>query len=104
MAVTTRLKKVTVIAERVLRDDVLALLKRHHASGWTLTEVTGEGSRGMRASEWEGSNVKIHSLVSPAKAEAIMEDIAAQFFADWSLVVYASDVEVLRGEKYLDAE
>ena len=101
MAVKIHLRKVTIIAERVLRDDLLDLLKRHGATGWTLTSVEGEGSRGIRASEWEGSSVQIDTLVSLEAADALMEEIGRQYFADWSVIVYAADVEVLRGEKYL---
>lgn len=101
MAVKIHLCKVTIIAERVLRDDLLDLLKRHGATGWTLTAVEGEGSRGIRASEWEGRSVQIDTLVSPQAAEAIMEEIGRIYFSDWSVIVYSTDVEVLRGEKYL---
>jgi nitrogen regulatory protein PII len=101
MALKIHLRKVTVIAERVLRDDLLDLLKRHGATGWTLTAVEGEGSRGIRASEWEGSSVQIDTLVSPQAAEAIMEEIGRIYFSDWSVIVYAAEVEVLRGDKYL---
>jgi nitrogen regulatory protein PII len=95
------LRKVTIIAERVLRDDLLDLLKRHGATGWTLTAVEGEGSRGIRASEWEGRSVQIDTLVSPLAADAIMDEIGRIYFRDWSVIVYAAEVEVLRGEKYL---
>jgi len=94
------LRKVTIIGERVLRNDLLKLLKRHGATGWTLTAVEGEGSRGIRASEWEGRNVQIDTLVPRETADAIMTDIAETYFQDWSLIVYASDVDVLRGGKY----
>jgi nitrogen regulatory protein PII len=101
MAVKIHLRKVTIVAERVLRDELLELLKRHGATGWTLTAVEGEGSRGIRASEWEGRSVQIDTLVSIQSADGIMEEIAAKYFTDWSVIVYAAHVEVLRGEKYL---
>ncbi|MBP6783379.1 MAG: hypothetical protein KA152_06285 [Verrucomicrobiales bacterium] len=101
MAVRISLRKITIIAERVLRDDIIALLKKHGARGWTLTMVEGEGSRGIRASEWEGRNVQIDTLVSPDLAEPIMDEIGERYFADWSVIVYVTDVEVLRREKYL---
>ena len=101
MAVRISLRKITIIAERVLRDDIIALLKKHGARGWTLTMVEGEGSRGIRASEWEGRNVQVDTLVSPDLAEPIMDEIGERYFADWSVIVYVTDVEVLRREKYL---
>jgi nitrogen regulatory protein PII len=100
MAVKIHLRKVTIIAERVLRDDLLKLLKRHGASGWTLHTVEGEGSRGIRASEWEGHNVQIDTLVPIETADSIMTEISNLYFADWSIIIYSVDVEVLRGEKY----
>lgn len=95
-----RFKKITIVAERLLHDQVVDLLKKHQVSGWTAQSVTGEGSRGLRASEWEGSNVQIYTLVPEALAEAIMADIAEHYFENWSVVVYSQDVEVLRPEKY----
>jgi len=100
MAVKVHLRKVSIVAERVLREELLELLKTSGATGWTLTSVEGEGSRGIRASEFEGSNVQIDTLVAPELADTLMEKIAARYFADWSLIVYSADVEVLRGDKY----
>jgi hypothetical protein len=31
----------------------------------------------------------------------MMEEIGRTYFSDWSVIVYAAEVEVLRGEKYL---
>lgn len=97
----TALKKVTVVTERLLRDQIIDLLKKHKATGWSITAVEGEGSRGNRTSDFEGRNAKIITIVSPQTADAIMEDIAENFFEDWAIIVYSSDVEVMRGEKYV---
>jgi nitrogen regulatory protein P-II 2 len=101
MVVKVRLRKITIIAERLLRDPLLELLKRHGVTGWTITAVEGEGSRGVHASEWEGRNVQIETLVSPDISATIMTEIGDRYFEDWAIIVYASDVDVLRGEKYL---
>lgn len=101
MVVKVRLRKITIIAERLLRDQLLDLLKRHGVSGWTITAVEGEGSRGVRASEWEGRNVQIDTLVSPDISGAIMQEIGELYFEDWAIIVYAADVDVLRGGKYI---
>ncbi|MFY8215236.1 MAG: P-II family nitrogen regulator [Chthoniobacterales bacterium] len=100
MAVKVHLRKVSIVAERVLREELLELLKTCGATGWTLTSVEGEGSRGIRASEFEGSNVQIDTLVAPEVADTLMAQVADRYFADWSLIVYSADVEVLRGDKY----
>lgn len=97
----TSLKKVTINAERLLRDQIIELLKKHGATGWSITAVEGEGSRGNRTSDFEGRNAQIDTIVSPETADAIMAEIAATYFEDWAIIVYSSDVEVMRGEKYL---
>ena len=101
MALRQTLRKVTIIAERVLRDDLIELVKAKGAKGWTLTMVEGEGSRGIRASEWEGRNVQLDTLVSPEVAETIMDEVGSRYFKDWSVIVYVADVEVLRKDKYV---
>jgi nitrogen regulatory protein P-II 2 len=101
MALKQTLRKVTIIAERVLRDDLIALVKAKGAKGWTLAMVEGEGSRGIRASEWEGRNVQLDTLVSPEVADAIMDEVGSRYFKDWSVIVYVADVDVLRKDKYV---
>lgn len=95
-----RLKKVTIIGERLLKEPLIELLRQHGARGFTLTAVEGEGSRGVRASEWEGRNVCFDTIVSAPVADAIMEAVGSRYFDDFSVIVYAVDVDVLRGEKY----
>lgn len=97
----TALKKVTIVAERLLRDQILEVLRKHGATGWSIAAVEGEGSRGNRTSDFEGRNSQIDTIVSAETADAIMGDIAENYFADWAVIVYSSDVEVLRGDKYL---
>lgn len=95
------LKLVTVIVERVIRDRITEDLKKLGATGHTLTDVTGEGSRGVRASEWEGSNVKIETVVSPTVAEAILRHVSDTYFEHFAVIVYTQDVQVVRGDKYV---
>jgi nitrogen regulatory protein P-II 2 len=95
------LKLVTVIAEALLEDQLIADIKRLGARGYSRGEVYGEGSRGLRASEWEGKNVRIETLVGEATATRILEHLAATYFADYAMVAYVADVGVVRGEKYV---
>ena len=45
------LTKVTMVSESTLKEPIVALIRRHGATGFTLTKVEGEGSRGVRASD-----------------------------------------------------
>lgn len=94
------MKLVTIITEGLLKEQIIAVLKTHHVSGYTVTCADGEGSRGIHASHWEGPNLKIETIVSPDAGAAILEHIAETFFDHYAVVAWVSDVEVLRGEKF----
>jgi hypothetical protein len=96
-----RLKKVTIVAESLLRPQLLKLLAAQGVTGHTITLAEGSGSRGVRASEWEGRNIQIDTLVNDATADALMREIAARFFDHFAVIAYCCDVEVLRGEKFV---
>ncbi len=98
---TTPLKLVTIVAEAILEERLLQAIRDLGARGYTLTEVRGEGSRGVRASEWEGKNVKIESLVGPEVAERILAHLAERYFPHFAVVAFVEDVTVVRGEKYV---
>lgn len=98
---TISLKLVTIIAERILRDHIIEDIQSQGAKGYTLTDVSGEGSRGVRASEWEGRNIKIEAVVSAQVADAIVEHVAQNYFQHHAVIVYTQDVSVVRGDKYI---
>ena len=97
---TVRLSKVTIVAEAFLEERILREIKECGARGFTLTEARGEGSRGVRASEWEGKNVRIETLVSPDVAHRILSHVADAYFPHFAVVAWVGEVEVVRGDKY----
>ena len=98
---TTKLKLVTIIAETILEDRLRRELKQLGARGYTIGAARGEGTRGLRAIDWEGQSVRIETLVSAETAERIMAHLAQQYFTAYAVIAYSVDAEVLRGEKYL---
>lgn len=97
---TVQLKLLTVIAEAYLEPRLLEQIKTLGARGYSVSEVRGEGSRGVRASEWEGRNVKIETMVSVEVADLILQHVAAHYFANYAVVAYITDVHAVRGDKY----
>ena len=95
------LKLVTIVTERILEDRLLRTLVQLGAKGYTLTQATGKGSGGVRASEWEGPDTKIETLVIEDVAQAIMDHVADTFFEHYAVIVYVQDAAVVRGEKYV---
>jgi nitrogen regulatory protein P-II 2 len=95
------LKLVTVIVEAYISDRVTREIQSLGATGFTATAAEGQGSRGVRASEWEGKNIKIETLASEAVAEKILDLLSEHYFANYAVVVYVQDVGVVRGDKYV---
>jgi len=93
--------KVTIIIESLLKDEVLKLIRKHGATGFTLTKVEGEGSRGTRAQDWEGRNIKIETIVNERVADLILEGLADEYFEDYAVIAWLSEVNVLRGDKFV---
>ena len=98
---TTTLKLVTIVTERILEDRMLRTLADMGARGYTLTQATGKGSRGVRASEWEGPDTRIETLVSADVADRIIQHIAEHFFEHYAVIVYVQEADVVRGDKYV---
>ena len=98
---TVSLKLVTIVTERILEDRLTRTLDELGAKGYTLTQATGRGSRGVRASEWEGPDTRIETLVSPEVAESLVNHIAERYFEHYAVIVYVQDAAVVRGDKYI---
>jgi nitrogen regulatory protein P-II 2 len=97
---TEPLKLVTIIAEAILEERLCGDLRRLGARGYSIGTVRGEGSRGVRATEWEGKNIRIESIVGEDVADAIVTHVATEYFTNFAVIVYVSDVTVVRGSKY----
>jgi nitrogen regulatory protein P-II 2 len=97
---TVPLRKVTIVAEGLLEDRLLRDLREHGVRGFTISEVRGEGSRGVRASEWEGRNVRIETIVSPEVADAVLHHVAGHYFEHFAVIAWVEEVKVVRGDKY----
>ena len=96
---TVTLRLVTIIAERTVRDRLLDAVHALGATGHTISDVHGEGSRGARVA-WGGPSVKIEAVVTAEVADRIAAHVAERYFAHHSVIVYLQNVEVLRGSKY----
>ena len=98
---TVALKLVTIVAEEVIAPKLAEDLMRLGASGYTMTEAHGQGSRGKRLGRVGEVNMRIEAVVSAAVAEAILERLAAHYFPRYATIAWVGDVAVMRGEKYV---
>lgn len=90
----------TIVTEGLLKEKMITLLRRHGATGHTITRAEGEGSRGVRARDWEGPNLKFECLLSQDAADAALEEIGERYFENYAVIAWISEVSVLRKGKF----
>jgi nitrogen regulatory protein PII len=94
-------KLVTVVCEAALEETLLKDLEALGARGYTVTDARGKGSRGRRNATWGPlANIRIEVLCDEATAGAICEALRTRYYDDYSMVLFVSDVEVLRPGKF----
>jgi len=98
--------KVTIIAERLLQDGIVKLLEADGAKGYTIVDGSGKGEHFNRASDRASmvsafSIIRIEAIVTDReRGEKVARDIADRFFRQHSGIVYLSEIEVLRPERF----
>ncbi len=98
---TIRRKLVTIITEAALEFELLEVLDALGASGYTITNARGKGSRGIRDAGWtSSSNIRIEVICSKELATTITGYLHENFYNNYAMVVYESDVSVLREDKF----
>ena len=93
-------KLITIICEPVLKSIVLNLARENGATGFTVTEVTGEGNGENNSGEHLETKLKIEIIAAPALASKLSQAVADRFFGHYSLITYSLDISVLRPEKF----
>ncbi len=93
-------KLVTIIAEPVLEPRLTSEFRQLGATGWTIVEGRGEGSRGIHAAEIPGINIRVETIVTAAVADRIVAHLALNYFDDYEVIAFVTDVAVVRGDKY----
>lgn len=91
----------TIVTEAALETDLTEAIRKLGATGYTITDARGRGSRGVRDAEWvTSSNIRIEVICEAETADAIAEHLRDNYYRDYAMVLYLSDVSVLRPEKF----
>lgn len=94
-------KLLTITCEILAQKNIIEILKKHDITGYTTFEVEGNGARGLRGQGLKNEkNVKIEVIMREDKLSDIVEEISRTMFANFALVLYVSDVSVVRTEKF----
>ncbi|WP_017303735.1 P-II family nitrogen regulator [Spirulina subsalsa] len=104
---TQQASKLVIVTEKLLLKKIVKIIDEAGATGYTVIETGGKGSRNVRSSGQPtvsdtNSNIKIEVLTANRDmALKISDEVAARFFNDYSGIAYLCDVmEVLHAHKF----
>lgn len=98
---THAMKLVTIVGEALARERVTRLLSEEGARGYTLFAVEGTGAKGSRVADIEEfTNIQIEVIVPEPVAQRLMERIQRELLPHFAMIVFETDVRVLRQEKF----
>ncbi|MGD1950153.1 MAG: P-II family nitrogen regulator [Leptolyngbyaceae cyanobacterium] len=99
--------KLVIVTEKLLLNKIARIIDQAGATGYTVLDAGGKGSRNMRSSgkptvSDSFSNIKFEVLTPNREmAVKISDEIAARFFDNYSGISYLCDVmEVLHAHKF----
>ena len=94
-------KLLTVITEATLEAKLCELFEQLGAHGYTITDARGKGSHGVRNAGWTASaNIRIEIVCGESCARRIADSLRERYSDDYAMILYLSEVEVLRPDKF----
>ncbi|MDJ0698525.1 MAG: transcriptional regulator [Woeseiaceae bacterium] len=94
-------KLVTIVTEAALETELCESLLQLGASGYTVTEASGSGSRGVRDAGWSSnSNVRVEVVCSAELAAKIADHVRLKYYDHYAMILFEETVRVLRPEKF----
>ena len=94
-------KLLTIITEALLENELCEAIDRLGATGYTVTNARGRGSRGVRDAGWTSSgNIRVEVVCSKALSEEIAEYLRSKYYDHYAMIIFESDVRVLRSGKF----
>ncbi len=98
--------KLVIVTEKILLKKIAKIIGEAGATGYTVMDTGGKGSRNVRSSGQPivsdtESNIKFEVLTeSREMAEKIADQIAVKFFTDYAGIAYICNAEVLYGNSF----
>jgi nitrogen regulatory protein PII len=94
-------KLLTITCEILAQKNIIEILNKHEITGYTTYEVDGNGARGIRGQGLKNEkNVKVEIIIREEKLQSVVEEISRTLFANFAIVLYVGDIEVVRTEKF----
>ena len=96
----SRRKLLTVVCEGALESRLIKDLLALGAKGYTVTDAHGTGPRNQRNADLEGGNIRLEVVTDEATLSKIIERLQSDYFPNYAVSVWISEVEVLRQDRY----
>lgn len=94
-------KLITVICESCLEEQITKAASELGVRGYTVCDARGKGSHGLRDGSWpEKANIRIEILCDETIATRVLDLLVDNYYQNYTLVTFVSDVGVLRPEKF----
>lgn len=102
MALTKHPRQLLVIiTEAVLEKRLVQDVKRLGAQGYTVYDVRGEGTSGVREGAWEADRtIEMKVICEASVADRIAEHVLATYAPHYGVTLFFTDVQVLRPQKF----
>ncbi len=103
---TKQASKLVIVTEKLLLKKIAKIIDEVGASGYTVVDAGGKGSRNLRSSGKPTvsdtySNIKFEVLTpNRDMALKISDEVAAKFFDDYSGIAYLCDAEVIHAHRF----
>ena len=99
--------KLVIVTEKLLLNKIAKIVEEAGSTGYTVVQAGGKGSRNVRSSGQPAvsdtySNIKFEVLTpNRDMAVKISDEVAAQFFDDFSGIAYICDaIEILHAHQF----
>lgn len=85
----------TIVTEAVVERPLLRDLAQLGASAFTVSDVRGRGTHGLRPSDWSASsNIRVEVVCESHLAEAIVAHLQAHYAKHYAMFFYATQAVV----------
>ena len=103
---TQQVSKLVIVTEKLLLKKIAKIVDKAGATGYTVVDAGGKGSRNVRSSGQPSisatqSNIKFEVLTpNRDMALKISDEVAAQFFDDYSGIAYICNADILHAHQF----
>lgn len=94
-------KLLTIITESALEKTLVREIEQIGATGYTVTDARGKGTRGVRSARWDAcSNIRIEIIANNEIVTKISSHLKENYYNDYAMSIYVVEIGVWRPMKF----